>query len=79
MSAVRENEPDNIPQEKWEEAFAWAANNKKPYLAGATHTARGDKLRRRDLGRRRSATGLYSFARPDLACRADKKLDLIID
>jgi hypothetical protein len=23
--------PDNIPQEKWEEAFAWPANNKPPY------------------------------------------------
>ena len=23
--------PDNIPQEKWEEAFAWPANNRPPY------------------------------------------------
>ena len=23
--------PNNIPQEKWEEAFAWPANNKPPY------------------------------------------------
>jgi hypothetical protein len=23
--------PANIPQEKWEEAFAWPANNKPPY------------------------------------------------
>jgi hypothetical protein len=23
--------PDNIPQEKWEEAYAWPANNKPPY------------------------------------------------
>jgi hypothetical protein len=23
--------PDNIPQEKWEEAFAWPANNEPPY------------------------------------------------
>jgi hypothetical protein len=23
--------PDNIPQEKWEETFAWPANNKPPY------------------------------------------------
>ena len=45
----------------------------------ATDTARSDKLRGRDLGRRCSATGLYSFSRPDLACRADKKVDLIID
>ena len=45
----------------------------------ATDTARGDKLRGRDLGRRCSATGLYSFSRPNLACRADKKVDLISD
>lgn len=23
--------PGNIPQEKWEQAFAWPANNKPPY------------------------------------------------
>jgi len=24
--------PANVPQEKWEETFAWPANNKPPYL-----------------------------------------------
>jgi hypothetical protein len=33
--------PDNIPQEKWEEAFAWPANNKPPYPPLAQRTLRG--------------------------------------
>ena len=33
--------PDNIPQEKWEEAFAWPANNKPPYPPLAQRMLRG--------------------------------------
>ena len=33
--------PDNIPQEKWEEAFAWPANNKPPYPPLAQRILRG--------------------------------------
>jgi hypothetical protein len=33
--------PANIPQEKWEEAFAWPANNKPPYLPLAQRILRG--------------------------------------
>src|ERR1039458_6838270 len=29
--------PANIPQEKWEEAFAWPANNKPPYPRSEEH------------------------------------------
>ena len=33
--------PDNIPQEKWEEAFAWPANNKPPYPPLSQRVLRG--------------------------------------
>ena len=33
--------PANIPQEKWEETFAWPANNKPPYLPLWQRTVRG--------------------------------------
>jgi hypothetical protein len=33
--------PDNIPQEKWEETFAWPANNKPPYPPMAQRVLRG--------------------------------------
>jgi hypothetical protein len=33
--------PANIPQEKWEEAFAWPANNKPPYPPLAQRMFRG--------------------------------------
>jgi hypothetical protein len=33
--------PSNIPQEKWEETFAWPANNKPPYLPLAQRMVRG--------------------------------------
>ena len=33
--------PDNIPQEKWEEAFAWPANNKPPYPPLSQRILRG--------------------------------------
>ena len=33
--------PDNIPQEKWEETFAWPANNKPPYPPLAQRIRRG--------------------------------------
>ena len=33
--------PDNIPQEKWEEAFAWPANNKPPYPPLTQRVMRG--------------------------------------
>ena len=33
--------PANIPQEKWEEAFAWPANNKPPYPPLAQRMLRG--------------------------------------
>jgi hypothetical protein len=33
--------PDNIPQEKWEEAFAWPANNKPPYPPLSQRMLRG--------------------------------------
>ena len=33
--------PDNIPQEKWEEEFAWPANNKPPYPPLAHRALRG--------------------------------------
>ena len=33
--------PDNIPQEKWEETFAWPANNKPPYPPLAYRVLRG--------------------------------------
>ena len=33
--------PANIPQEEWEEAFAWPANNKPPYLPLAQRLVRG--------------------------------------
>jgi hypothetical protein len=33
--------PDNIPQEKWEEAFAWPANDKPPYPPLAQRVLRG--------------------------------------
>jgi len=33
--------PANIPQEKWEEAFAWPANNKPPYPPLAKRMLRG--------------------------------------
>jgi hypothetical protein len=33
--------PANIPQEKWEEAFAWPANNKPPYPSLAKRMLRG--------------------------------------
>ena len=71
--------PVNIPQEKWEETFAWPANNEPPY----------PPLAQRILRRLISYVAvilvaavllrLYSFSRANLACRADKKVDLIID
>src|SRR5664280_381946 len=33
--------PADIPQERWEEAFAWPANNKPPYLPLAQRMVRG--------------------------------------
>lgn len=33
--------PANIPQEQWEETFAWPANNKPPYLHLAQRMVRG--------------------------------------
>jgi hypothetical protein len=33
--------PANIPQDKWEETFAWPANNKPPYLPLAQRMVRG--------------------------------------
>jgi hypothetical protein len=33
--------PNNIPQEKWEETFAWPANNKPPYPPIAQRVLRG--------------------------------------
>ena len=33
--------PPNIPQEEWEETFAWPANNKPPYLPLAQRVVRG--------------------------------------
>jgi len=33
--------PDEIPQEVWEERFAWPANNQPPYLPLAQRVARG--------------------------------------
>ena len=33
--------PDNIPQEKWEETFAWPANNKPPYPPLTQRVMRG--------------------------------------
>src|ERR1017187_5300871 len=33
--------PANIPQEQWEETFAWPANNKPPYLPLWQRTVRG--------------------------------------
>jgi hypothetical protein len=33
--------PANVPQEKWEETFAWPANNKPPYLPLWQRTVRG--------------------------------------
>jgi hypothetical protein len=33
--------PANIPQEQWEETFAWPANNKPPYLPLAQRMVRG--------------------------------------
>jgi hypothetical protein len=33
--------PDNIPQEKWEETFAWPANNEPPYPPLAQRILRG--------------------------------------
>jgi hypothetical protein len=33
--------PANIPQEIWEETFAWPANNKPPYLPMAQRVVRG--------------------------------------
>ncbi len=33
--------PANIPQEEWEETFAWPANNKPPYLPLAQRMVRG--------------------------------------
>ena len=33
--------PDKIPQEKWEEAFAWPANNKPPYPPLSQRILRG--------------------------------------
>jgi hypothetical protein len=33
--------PNNIPQERWEEAFAWPANNKPPYPPLAQRILRG--------------------------------------
>jgi len=33
--------PNNVPQERWEEAFAWPANNKPPYPPLAQRTLRG--------------------------------------
>jgi hypothetical protein len=33
--------PPNIPQERWEEAFAWPANNKPPYPSRAYRVLRG--------------------------------------
>jgi hypothetical protein len=33
--------PDNIPQEKWEETFAWPADNKPPYPALVQRVLRG--------------------------------------
>src|SRR4026207_1436536 len=49
------------------------------WIGSATHTPRDDKLCGRNFARRRSATDLSSFSHPDLACRADKKVDLIIN
>lgn len=33
--------PTNIPQDQWEETYAWPANNKPPYLPLAQRIARG--------------------------------------
>jgi hypothetical protein len=66
--------PVSIPQQKWEETFAWPANRTTVPSASATHSARGDKLCGRRLGRCRTAPTLYSFSGPDLAWRTDKNI-----
>ena len=72
--------PDNIPQEKWEEAFAWPANNKPPYPPLAQRVMRGMiSYVAVILIAAVLLQALYSFSRFNLACRADKKVDLIND
>jgi len=70
--------PVNIPQEKWEETFAWPANNEPPYPPLAHRIARGDKLCRRSPAGRHSATGLYAFSGPDLDWRTDKNVGWLV-
>ena len=41
LGAVERTRPVNIPQEKWEETFAWPANNEPPYPPLAQRILRG--------------------------------------
>ena len=72
--------PVNIPQEKWEETFAWPANNKPPYPPLAQRVLRGVISYVAVILVAAVLLQLFTpFSRPNLACRAGKKVDLIID
>ncbi len=67
--------PAGIPQEKWEEAFAWPANNEPPYPPLPQRILRGViSYLARSPDSRHVAPSAYSFSRPDLAWRADKNV-----
>lgn len=67
--------PAGIPQEKWEEAFAWPANNEPPYPPLPQRILRGViSYLARSPDSRHVAPSAYSFSGPDLAWRADKNV-----
>jgi hypothetical protein len=62
--------PAHIPQEKWEQAFAWPANNQPPYPPlTQSDFSRNTVLWDFDSVHRCSATGVHSLFSPHVACR----------
>ena len=63
--------PVHIPQDKWEEAFAWPANIAALPAASPTDPARGADLRSRTCGCGNSAANFYAVPGSDLAGQND--------
>jgi hypothetical protein len=66
--------PAGIPQEKWEEAFAWPANNEPPYPPLAQRILREVISYVGVVLIAHTAPSAFSFSGPDLAWRANKNL-----
>ena len=76
--------PASIPQEKWEEAFAWPANNKPPYPPLAQRIVRGmigyvAVVLVTTVLLQVLTPSAYSVSGPDLAWGADENVDWLLN